>query len=572
MSDKKRSLSQRSIIRLVILGLIIFLGTGLAGGIQLYRQNLKVYKDAADSYSSMLCYQIDEVDISDIIQQEDDICQIQRSVNEMSEEAFSTDQFSKVLEDAGEEAANAYNQWNIIESFVIGFGNICKDIRYAYVAIPSDKDLKYIWDSDIDQSDTITPFEHVPYTEGEKEYIQAVMKGDAESVFFTESMKGGELLGTFLRPVYNENAQICAVSAIDISISSIRTATVKLLLNIALTIILIMIVSITVYHYVVSKQIIKPILTLTRSADGLVNNLRKEGSEPFYVDVHTGDEIDVLARSFERMDEKLLEYIRENESITAEKERIETELSLAARIQRDMLPRIFPPFPERKEIDLYASMDPAKEIGGDYYDFFLEGENRLWLVMADVSGKGIPAALFMMMCKIMVQNFALTFDGPAEVLEKVNDQICENMIEEMFVTVWLGVLDLKTGRLRAVNAGHEYPILKAPGRDFEMIRDRHGLVVGAMEGSRYQEYQMQLAAGTRLFVYTDGLPEATDAEDEMFGTKRLLKALNEVKEEPPGVVLEHVKRSVTAFVGSAPQFDDMTMLCVDYDGSASSDE
>ena len=240
MSDKKRSLSQRSIIRLVILGLIIFLGTGLAGGIQLYRQNLKVYKDAADSYSSMLCYQIDEVDISDIIQHEDDICQIQRSVNEMFGEAFSTDQFSKVLEDAGEEAANAYNQWNIIESFVIGFGNICKDIRYAYVAIPSDKDLKYVWDSDIDQSNTITPFEHVPYTEGEKEYIQAVMKGDAESVFFTESMKGGELLGTFLRPVYNENAQICAFSAIDISISSIRTATVKLLLNIALTIILIM--------------------------------------------------------------------------------------------------------------------------------------------------------------------------------------------------------------------------------------------------------------------------------------------------------------------------------------------
>jgi sigma-B regulation protein RsbU (phosphoserine phosphatase) len=186
--------------------------------------------------------------------------------------------------------------------------------------------------------------------------------------------------------------------------------------------------------------------------------------------------------------------------------------------------------------------------------------------MADVSGKGIPAALFMMMSKIMVQNFALTLGGPGEVLQKVNDQICTNQVEEMFVTVWLGFLDLRTGLLTAANAGHEYPILMAPGGEFELLKDKHGLVVGGMEGYPYQEYQLKLEAGSRLFLYTDGLPEAIDTENRMFGIERTLKSLNEVKNGTPREVLDHVTKSVADFVGSAPQFDDTTMLCLDYRG------
>ena len=356
------------------------------------------------------------------------------------------------------------------------------------------------------------------------------------------------------------------MAAVDISISMITSMCFKLLCNIGIAIFLIILISITIYHYVVRKQIIAPIVTLTDAADGLVRNLREEGCKPFSVNVHTGDEIDVLARSFEQMDEKLLEYIRENAAITAEKERIGTELALASRIQEDMLPSTFPPFPDRSEIDLYATMKPAKDVGGDFYDFFKISENVVGLVMADVSGKGIPAALFMMMSKIMVQNFALTLGGPGEVLQKVNDQICTNQVEEMFVTVWLGFLDLRTGLLTAANAGHEYPILMAPGGEFELLKDRHGLVVGGMEGYPYQEYQLKLEAGSRLFLYTDGLPEATDTENRMFGIERTLKSLNEVKNGTPREVLDHVTKSVADFVGNAPQFDDTTMLCLDYRG------
>jgi serine phosphatase RsbU (regulator of sigma subunit) len=173
----------------------------------------------------------------------------------------------------------------------------------------------------------------------------------------------------------------------------------------------------------------------------------------------------------------------------------------------------------------------------------------------------------MMMSKIMVQNFALTLSGPSEVLETVNNRICTNSVEEMFVTVWLGFLDLRTGLLTAANAGHEYPILKAPDGDFELLKDKHGLVVGGMEGYPYKEYQVQLEAGSRLFLYTDGLPEATDTENHMFGIERTLKALNEVKNDTPREVLDHVTQSVADFVGSAPQFDDTTMMCLDYKGA-----
>ena len=566
MSDKKKSISKKSIVHLVILGLILFLGTGVAGGFQLYKQNLKIYKDAADSYVNMLCYQIGNVDINGIIQHQEEICDFREKLSVfLNDKEADHETYEQLLDETDEEIVNVYNQWNEVDSFILGFGNICNDIRYAYVVIPTDQDLVYMWDSQIEMTLLYTPFSHAPYSGKEKEHIMAAMRGDLVSDFFTEDVDG-ELLGTALSPVWDENGQIRAVAAIDISVSSIRSASLKLLLHVGIAILLIMMVSITVYHYVIRKQIIDPIVLLTKATDGFVNNLQRESSEPFHVDVQTGNEIDVLARSFERMDLKLLDYIRENAAITAEKERIGTELALATRIQMDMLPRIFPPFPNIKEIDLYASMDPAKEVGGDFYDYFMVDEKQLWLVVADVSGKGIPAALFMMMSKIMVQNFAQTLKNPGEVLEQVNNQICNNTREEMFVTVWLGVLDLQTGLVTAANAGHEYPVLKEPGGDYRLVKDKHGLVVGGMAGYHYREYQLRLQPGSRLFVYTDGLPEASNDEEEMFGIERTLKVLNEVKEGSPREVLQHVSQAAADFVGRAPQFDDMTMLCLDYYG------
>lgn len=249
-----------------------------------------------------------------------------------------------------------------------------------------------------------------------------------------------------------------------------------------------------------------------------------------------------------------------------ENARLETELSMAKRIQADMLPNIFPAFPERTDFDIYASMDPAKEVGGDFYDFFLLDDDHLAIVMADVSGKGVPAAMFMMISKILVQNYTLVGNDPKEALEAVNEQICKNNREEMFVTVWLGILDLTSGKLVASNAGHEYPVMKTPNGKFELIRDKHGFVIGGMEGVKFKEYELIMEKGAKLFLYTDGVPEATDIDNVQFGTDRMLESLNESANDTPEQIIKHMDESIKKFIKEAPQFDDCTMLCIEYNG------
>lgn len=244
----------------------------------------------------------------------------------------------------------------------------------------------------------------------------------------------------------------------------------------------------------------------------------------------------------------------------------ERDLTLATRIQADMLPNIFPAFPEREEFDIYASMNPAKEVGGDFYDFFFIDDTHLGLVMADVSGKGVPAALFMMIAMTLIKNNAMTGKSPAEVLSATNEQICANNREEMFVTVWFGILDLETGKITAANAGHEFPMVKSTDGDFELLKDHHGFVIGGMEGMKYKEYEIQMNPGSKLFLYTDGVPEATNSNDELFGVERALDALNIDSNRSPMELLQAVDGAVDVFVGDAPQFDDLTMLCIKYNG------
>ncbi len=244
------------------------------------------------------------------------------------------------------------------------------------------------------------------------------------------------------------------------------------------------------------------------------------------------------------------------------------ELDLATEIQEGMLPGIFPPYPDRQEFDIYATMHPAREVGGDFYDFFLIDDDHLGLVIADVSGKGIPAALLMMASKILISNHASISDGsPARVLERVNHQICMNNPAEMFVTVWFGVLEISTGRIRAANAGHEYPAVRRAGGGFELYKDTHGFVVGGMDGVRYKEYELTLAPGDALYVYTDGVPEATNAANELFGADRMIASLNREPDAAAEKLLHNVREDIDAFVADAAQFDDITMLCLRYLGS-----
>ncbi len=256
----------------------------------------------------------------------------------------------------------------------------------------------------------------------------------------------------------------------------------------------------------------------------------------------------------------------EQEHMLKEQERIAEELRTARELQRSALPMIFPPFPGRAEFDLYASMTPAREVGGDFYDFFLTDDRHLCIMIADVSGKGIPAALFMMASKITLSHNTKMGFSPAQILEKANASICSRNPEEMFITVWLGILDLETGVLPAANAGHEYPFLMQPGGEFELIRDQHGFVLGGMSGAKYPEYTLQMKPAAKLFLYTDGLPEATDSSERMFGTDRILTELNRNRDAFPKEILENMQHTVAAFVQDAEPFDDLTMLCLTFRG------
>ena len=232
------------------------------------------------------------------------------------------------------------------------------------------------------------------------------------------------------------------------------------------------------------KRIVKPLNSMTRQIGQLgEGNLEFKMKDSY----RTGDEVEVLAESFATLSHKTVEYIEQVKTVTAEKERIGTELHLAQQIQEGMLPSVFPPYPERIEFDLYASMNPAKEVGGDFYDFFLIDDDHLALVMADVSGKSVPGALFMMVSKAILKNNAMMSKSPAEILTVTNETICSNNKMEMFVTVWLGILEIRTGRIIASNAGHEYPVVCRKGGNFEVFKDKHGFVVGGYEGVKYKD-------------------------------------------------------------------------------------
>jgi sigma-B regulation protein RsbU (phosphoserine phosphatase) len=268
-----------------------------------------------------------------------------------------------------------------------------------------------------------------------------------------------------------------------------------------------------------------------------------------------------------QMEKDLSVYMEDLTRVTKKEERVRTELDMASKIQKGALPDIFPAFPDRQEFDLYASMEPAKEIGGDFYDFFLIDDDHLCLVIADVSGKGVPAALFMMASKIILANNAIMGKSPSEILYDSNNAICANNKMEMFVTVWIGILEISTGKLSAANAGHEYPALKKGDGEFEIFKDKHSFVLGGAEGMKFKEYELCLSPGDKLFVYTDGVPEAHDSNGNMFKVERMIDALNEDPDASPEQILGTVRGAVSEFVRDAEQFDDLTMLCLEYKGS-----
>ncbi len=442
------------------------------------------------------------------------------------------------------------------------------NIKYFYILVPDlspeGKEYTYIWDAET-CDEPAELLEKYPFSEGAKEQSEKFYSKElSQDVQYYVDAEDGTHTLTVSVPMFDSSGDVAAIVAADLSVSGINSTLIKMLVSMLLPVAVIMIVTMAIYYFIVRRRIIEPIVKLQTATEEIVDHI--ESDEPVEIDIHTNDEIELLADSFVGMTDSLREYISRNAAITAEKERIGAELELATKIQADMLPNIFPAFPERDDFDIYASMTPAKEVGGDFYDFFLVDDTTLAMLVADVSGKGVPAALFMMMSKILIQNQVLSGKTPSQVLEAVNRQICSNNREEMFVTVWLGILDLKTGLLTASNAGHEKPIIKMPGDDFELFSDKHGFVIGGIDSAKYKDYTVQLEFGSKIFIYSDGVVEATRADDALFGTERTVEALNKVKDETPEAILNSVGKAINEFVGDAPQFDDMTMLCFSYIG------
>ena len=320
------------------------------------------------------------------------------------------------------------------------------------------------------------------------------------------------------------------------------------------------------------KRISKPIEELAQIAGQYyggeaTDEQRKQMVEACKTYAKDSTEVGELARSYINMARDLDRYVDNLKNIMAEKERINAELTLASNIQAHMLPCIFPPFPEHKEFDLYASMNPAKEVGGDFYDFFVVDEKHLAVIVADVSGKGVPAALFMVIAKTLIKNHTQMGMEPAEVFTAVNRLLCDGNDAGLFVTAWMGVLELESGKLTYVNAGHNPPLIKRAEGEFEYLRERSGFVLAGLDEMKYRQSTLKIFPGDRLFLYTDGVTEATDSAQKLYGEERLRDFLNAHQDCGTEEMLCKLQEELEKFAGDAPQFDDITMLLLDYKGA-----
>lgn len=397
---------------------------------------------------------------------------------------------------------------------------------------------------------------------------QMESKNQNITYFFNRTEFGYDYTG--LITIKDSSGKSVAVLAGDISINEIRDTLVKYVFIVLVGMIFLIAVFLTALYSWLKKRIIVPISKVKTAAQAFVISSHGQ-TDPEKIQfedpqIVSEDEMQALSEAFVTMAADLKEYMRDLLAETKEKERISTELSLATEIQANMLPCIFPAFPERTEFDIYAMMHPAKEVGGDFYDFFLIDEDHLALVIADVSGKGVPAALFMVIAKTLIKNQALTGESPAQILRSVNEQLCEGNEAELFVTVWLGIIQISTGKGIAANAGHEHPVIRRKDGKFELVIYRHSPAVAVMEGMNFREHEFELYPGDTLFVYTDGVPEATDSQNKLFGNERMLNALNKNPDAKPEELLKNVKEEVDLFTKEVPQFDDVTMLGIKYYG------
>ena len=436
------------------------------------------------------------------------------------------------------------------------------ELAFIYLTVQSHdyKSRTYVFDT-VNSLVLKEPYElgHVESLEKKTpEYIENLKKiienGESRSVF-SYKKDGGHVTTTI--PVRDFTGQVVASLSVVKpmnEISSYKQNYIRSLLIFGLSFTLFFI---AIYIFSLVKGLVIPLLLIIDETQHfaehhgfLSENIKK---------IKNRDELGLLAKSVEKMSVDMKGYISDLTHATAEKERIGAELNVATKIQAEMLPRIFPPFDNHCEIELYATMNPAKEVGGDFYDFFMVDDDRFAVVVADVSGKGVGAALFMVVAKTLLKDASYRFKTPAEIFWHVNNILCENNESGLFVTAWMGILELSTGRLQFANAGHTMPLLKSEN-EVKFLKSKPNLMLAAMELTPYQNHEIKMNVGDRLFVYTDGVTEATNDKNELYGENRLLETMKMAKGKSPKEVLDFVRKDIDKFVDNAPQFDDITML------------
>lgn len=533
---KKRGLNRKIIITLVILMAFMAIAIILISGRTLRNTYYKLYNEKAQDLVKMLADQID---------------------GDWARE------FSKTLE----KDQKYYETKQLLDDIKSDF----RGIQYLYLQVPGETSFMYLIDAEKEGDDPANlsqAGDFYEYSEGDYKYFVPDIKAQKPS---TELILGpdsgfGRPLSAWA-PIFDSNGDMVAMIDADYILEEIDPAIYRHMMQITVVEALCILVVVFLMVMVLRHMVIRPVTRLNDIVSSYEHGELMEDISEFD---RNKDEITSLAYSFRDMTVRIEKYIEDLTIVTAEKERIGAELNVATQIQADMLPRIFPPFPERKEFDLYATMNPAKEVGGDFYDYFLIDDDHLGIVMADVSGKGVPAALFMVIAKTLIKNRALMNNaGPGEILADVNDQLCEGNDAELFVTVWLGILTISTGSIVYASAGHEYPAYYRNGRGFDLEKEKHGPPVATMEGLHFREHETVLQSGESLYLYTDGVTEATNSGNELFGEDRMIESLNRHSEDNVEDILKKVREDIDSFVGEAPQFDDLTMLIITYKGTGS---
>ncbi|MBR3125630.1 MAG: SpoIIE family protein phosphatase [Mogibacterium sp.] len=447
--------------------------------------------------------------------------------------------------------------------FLVSF---CEEVGLTDISIfvPDGDEVIYVWDTkggegdyDLgDRSDSYRDYStYYDFDPSEDESIERkLIKAHSDDDVYISAFA----------PLYGSDGSVAAIVCVtqpEVQLGKIISQFI--LATLILAAIFSSVMMLIIYR-LIRKNFIRPISLLTKSAEAMVGNL--EGEEAVSIDIHTNDELETLADAFTKMDIDLREYIEELSAVTAERERIIGELDAAAKIQMGILPKKGMQYEDMDEFDLAASMTPAREVGGDFYDIFMADDRHLVLVIADVSGKGVPASLFMVATKILIKYGMKQGLNPSEAFSAANEKLIESNDMELFVTAWLVQIDLDTGECIEINAGHEHPALRKTDGIYELVKYKHSPALAALEDTTFKERSFRLDPGDSIFVYTDGVTEATNADMKLFGEERLNAALNKNSGASPDELLKNVNESIEEFVGDAPQFDDITMLAFRYNG------